>query len=355
MNRRICIFACLIVCLVLATSLASAKKKISSSDIDNLRDALTVSAGQSYKATAANISTAEAGEPAHTCYAGTRPSVWFKYKADRDIAVNFSTEGSHFPYDAPYQGSHDDTVMSIYVLASGTPNTATFANLGASQCNDDAYQNDRYSGLTVDVDAGKWYFIRLTPYNAFALPAGSSYALNVGISNLIENGEFQNALTGGEWTLTGKGKGDDSYDCSIPADCDIKITHSPLGPTKLTQSIDNFKGVTMPVGTGIYATAELDYGGFDPKTTMMLKVFYTDGTSKTVKKKIDTLSPTRVIIGGSYSMYLSLTIEKPVAKVMIRFIDKTTTQGWTFVDEVHLVGEMPGGATRALPLPASPK
>jgi hypothetical protein len=243
--------------------------------------------------------------------------------------------------------------MSMYLLSSGTPNAATFAKLSEPVCNDDFTPSVRYSSLTVQVSAGEWYYVRVTPYKTLAVPAGSSYVLNVRVNNLVESGEFPVGSIGRDWTLSGKGISDDSHDCTDPQNCMMRINHSALGPTKLMQVIDSLKGVAAPVGSTVYATADINSSGSNIKLKMILQVTYTDGTSE---KVVDSYTPIQARDSRFDGLDAWLTTDKPVAKILVRFIDKTKNTGWVTIEDVRVITEKSNSPTRlALPLPAGPK
>ncbi len=89
---------------------------------------------------------------------------WGTEQADRDITVTFDTNDTFIPYGSPVEAHFEDTVMSVYRLTSGTPDKANFSKLTELACNDQAYDWLDYSRVTVEVSAGQWYYIRVTPY-----------------------------------------------------------------------------------------------------------------------------------------------------------------------------------------------
>lgn len=358
MTRRISLFVIVCASLLMLTGIASAKdKQVQTTDTDHLKQALTVKANLSYVAANANLATIQTGEPMHSCRPGDLPSVWFKYKADRDIKVTFDTNDTLIPYGAPAEASFEDTVMSVYALTSGTPDRAKFEKLSEVACNDQAYDWLDYSRVSIDVAAGQWYYIRVTPFLFAPMPAGSSIKLNVSATELIVNGDFEEGGTG--WTLKGAGKADDGLDCFEPLDCAVYMEQSALGTSKLTQTIDTLGGVKLNAGSTLFLAAHVTNDGTLPNATLKLQVIYKDGTTAQVTESVEWMGHDR---SGTQWLTPSLELTKPAAKVIVQFIVKNNlSSAWFLIDEVQLevlpAGELiPPPATSAplLPVPEVP-
>ncbi len=358
MNHRSALIVCLFAVLLLISSVASAAKpqRVWASSTDNLQQAMTVTANKSYKITHADEATVQASEPQHDCRAGSLPSVWFRYKADRQITVTFDTSGSHFGYPIASSSYNTDTVMSVYVMPHGNPNAPEFSDLDDVSCSDDAPDGPRHSELTVEVTDNAWYFIRVTPY-LLSTPISSegSFRLNVTASNLLSDADFKITQFVTEWALTGMGAPDDVILCPGGIDCTLVFTHSALGSSTMKQVIDSFGGVKLPVGTSLVLSADMYIGSSEQNFTMKLKVVYTDGTSTT---KTGKLSQTRL----SDSVVLDtkpLVLTKPVARIIVQLTDKETTPGKMEIDDMTLraiaSGSSAGASALALPLPGAPK
>ena len=348
MTRRISLFVIVCASLLMLTGVASAKaKQIQTTDINNVKQALTVKANLSYTAVNANLATIQTGEPMHSCRPGGLPSVWFKYKADRDIRVTFDTSDTLIPYGSPAEAHFEDTVMSVYALTSGTPDKANFNKLAEVACNDQAYDWLDYSRVSLDVDAGQWYYIRVTPFLFTPMPAGSSIQLNVAASDLIVNGNFEEGGTG--WTLKGAGKGDDGLDCSVANDCSVYMEQSMLGTSKLTQTIDTLGGVKLNAGSTLFLAAHITNDGSLPNATLKLQVVYTDGTTAQVTEAVEWMGHDR---SGTQWLTPSLELTKTASKVIVQFIVKNNlSQAWFQIDEVQLE-VLPKGVL--IPPPAAP-
>jgi hypothetical protein len=345
-THRISLFVIVCASLLMIGGIASAKQ-VQTTATDNLKQALTVKANLSYVAANANLATVQTGEPVHSCRSGNLPSVWFKYKADRNIRVTFDTNDTFIPYGSPAEAHFEDTVMSIYALTSGTPDNASFAKLAAVACNDQAFDWLDYSRISLDVAAGQWYYIRVTPYLFAPMPAGSSIKLNVSATDLIENGGFEEGGTG--WTLKGAGKADDGLDCADPFDCSVYMEQSALGTSKLTQTISTLGGVKLNAGSTLFLAAHITNNGVLPDATLKLQVVYTDGTMAQATEKVEWMGHDR---SGTQWLTPSLKLTKPAAKVIVQFIVKNNlSSAWFQIDEVQLE-VLPKGAL--IPPPVAP-
>lgn len=359
MTRRISLFVIVCASLLMLTGIAAAKdKQVQSTDIDHLKQALTVKANLSYVAANANLATVQTGEVNHSCRPGDLPSVWFKYKADRDIKVTFDTNDTFIPYGSPVEAHFEDTVMSVYALTSGTPDKAKFGRLSEVACNDQAYDWLDYSRVSVDVEAGQWYYIRVTPFLFTPMPAGSSIKLNVQASELIVNGDFEEGGTG--WRLGGAGKADDGLDCADVFDCSVYMEQSALGNSKLTQVIDTLGGVKLTAGSTLFLAAHITNEGALPNAFLKLQVIYKDGTTAQVTEAVEWMGHDR---SGTQWLTPSLELTKPAAKVIVQFIVKNNlASAWFQIDEVQLEvlpeGELippPVAPAAVLPVPEAPQ
>lgn len=348
MNRRISLFVIVCASLLMISGMASAKAKlIQATNTDNIKQALTVKANLSYAVDNANLATVQSGEVMHSCRSGDLPSVWFKYKADRDITVTFDTNNTFIPYGAPVEAHFEDTVMSVYALTAGSPDKANFKKLTEVACNDQAYDWLDYSRVSLDVEAGQWYYIRVTPFLFTPMPAGSSIMLNVGATELIVNGGFEEGGTG--WTLKGAGSADDGLDCADPLDCSVYIEQSALGASKLTQVINTLGGVKLNAGTTLFLAAHITNDGTLPAATLKLQVIYTDGTVAKATQSVEWMGNDR---SGTQWLTPSLELTKPAAKVVVQFIVKNNlSSGWFQIDDVQLEA-LPKGAL--IPPPVAP-
>lgn len=355
MNRRISLFVIVCASLLMLTGIASAKdKQVQTTATDHLKQALTVKANKSFVATNAHLATLQSGEMEHSCRPGDLPSVWFKYKADRNIRVTFDTKGTNMPYGAPNQASYQDTVMSIYALTAGTPDKAKFQKLSEVACNDQAHEWLDYSHVSIEVNAGQWYYIRVTPYLFTPMPAGSTIKLNVQATDLIVNGNFEQGGTG--WKLGGAGKADDGLDCSDPNDCSVFMRQSSLGKSKLTQSIDTLGGVKLNAGSTLFLAAHITTEGALPEGSLKLKVIYKDGTIAQDVEKVDWT----IMRAGTQWLTPSLELTKPVSRVIVQFIVKDNlSSAWFQIDEVQLEvlpkGAYIPSAPALLPVPEAPQ
>ena len=333
MNRRISLFVIVFASLLMLTGIASAKaKQVQAKDVNNLKQALTVQANLSYMVANANLATAQTGEPSHSCRPGALQSVWFKYKATRDITVTFDTNDTFIPYGSPVEAHFEDTVMSVYKLTSGTPDNARFSRLAEVACNDQAYDWLDYSRVSVDVEAGQWYYIRVTPFLFTPMPAGASIKLNVGATDLIANGDFEEGGTG--WTLKGIGKADDGLDCSIANDCSVYMEQSMLGTSKLTQTISSLGGVKLNAGSTLFLAAHITNDGALPAASLKLQVVYTDGTTAHATESVEWMGHDR---SGTQWLTPSLKLTKPAAKVIVQFtVKNNASSAWFQIDEVQL-------------------
>ena len=359
MTRRISLFVIVCSSLLMLTGIASAKdKQVQTTDTDHLKQALTVKANLSYVAANANLATIQTGEAMHSCRPGDLPSVWFKYKADRDIKVTFDTNDTFIPYGSPTEAHFEDTVMSVYALTAGTPDKAKFDKLAEVACNDQAYDWLDYSRISLDVEAGQWYYVRVTPFLFTPMPAGSSIKLNVQATDLIVNGDFEEGGTG--WTLKGAGKGDDGLDCFDPLDCSVYMEQSVLGTSKLTQTIDTLGGVKLNAGSTLFLAAHITNDGALPNAALKLQVIYKDGTTAQVTESVEWMGHDR---SGTQWLTPSLELTKPAAKVIVQFIVKNNfASAWFQIDEVQLevlpAGELippPAASAALLPVPEVPQ
>jgi hypothetical protein len=346
--RRISLFVIVCASLLMISGIASAApKQVQAKDTDHIRQALTVKANLSYAVANAHMATVQTGEPMHSCRAVTHPSVWFKYKATRDITVTFDTNDTHLPYAAPNEDYVEDTVMSVYALTAGTPDKANFNKLAEVGCNDQAYDWLDYSRVTVEVSADQWYYIRVTPYLSGPMPTGSVVRLNVGATDLIVNGHFENGGTG--WKLGGPGMSDDGLDCANLNDCSVYMEQSAFGNSKLTQTIDTLGGVKLNAGSTLFLAAHITNNGTLPDATLKLRVIYTDGTFAQTSEQVEWMGHDR---SGTQWLTPSLELTKPAARVIVQFIVKNNlSDAWFQIDEVQLE-VLPKGAL--IPPPVAP-
>lgn len=353
MFRRTGTLLCFVFCLLTISGLASAKA-IQAPESNNLVDAMRIVAGKSYTVKAAETATLEQGEMNHTCVVpGQGNSVWFRYKADRDITVTFDTNGSNLPYAAPYQAYSTDTVMSVYVLEDSTPpSEATFPALWSAGCNDDVITGTRYSKLTVEMNSNLWYYIRITPFKAgVLLPVDSTYKLNVRVENLVAYGNFQtNPVSfAANWTLSGPGASDDAMICDVNSACAFNFNSGAAGSSKLKQVIDSFGGLKLNPGDLLTLSATAYLEGTQQDFKMKLIVTYTDGTTERKNAKV---SATRLAdtVGLSTTPML---VDKPVARIVVMLVNSAQDAGSGInIDDVVLKpSKVSSQAPAALPLP----
>lgn len=346
MNRRLLTLICLCTCLLLISGIASAgpTKTTDAASIDNLVDALKINANTTYFAVNASAATIEQNEsPPLNCGLGGQPSVWFKYKADRAVSLSLQTSESFFNYDDAFAPYRYDTVMTLYELKN---DSVSYGNLSQVACNDDVAVDVRYSRINFTPVPGRWYYIRVTPFKANAIPAGSQFVLTAYVSDLLDDTS---------WTFKGKGKSDDVMNCNNH--CYFNFLHTVKGASKVVQTIDTFKGVRLQPGAALMLSASAYYNGSKQNHVLKVVVTYTDGT-KHVRKAKEYIPPNRTSGSLVFESY-TLTIEKPVKSVKVMFVEKTKglTDSFISVSDIRLLVFPNSMASRdggALPLPDAP-
>jgi len=367
MNRKTVIFACLCLCLLLVSGIASAKTMtLNAADIDDVTTAANASLNRLYIVEDAHLASKAAGEPAHSCAASTGPSVWFKIKVNAPVVVYMHTGGSLFNYSDANAAFASDTVMSLYSVDNGTP--ASYDALTPVQCNDNHANNPSpiFSSLAHSLESSKTYYVQVSAFLTTQPFSGSVIKLNVGGLNLLQNmmvmgdtlapslkQSFQS------WKLSGAGTADDFLNCvanSWGDLCALTMQNSALGVSKLKQVIPAVKGVKFDVGSQLEFSATVRVTGAQDVKLKVVAV-YTDGTrdSATVTL-LDTFSngaPTEVQI-----VVDKLTIEKPLASMIVMIRNQETGAGTLTIDSAKLMvipspNPVPFAA-QVLPVPAAP-
>lgn len=367
MFRKSAIFACLCLCLLLLSGIASAKTlTLNAADIDNVTTAANVSLNRNYVVEDAHLASKTVGEPAHSCTGATGPSVWFKVKVSVPVVAYMHTLGTQFSYSDANAAFANDTVMSLYSIDNGTP--VSYGALMPVSCNDNhANQaNSPQSSLAHHMEPGKTYFVQVSAFLTTQPFSGSVIKLTMTALSLMQNISVMGDTLApslnqafDSWKLSGAGVADDFLNCvhnSMGDLCAFTMQNSALGASKLKQVIPVMKGVKFDVGSTLELSAKAYVTGAQ-NVKFKVTAVYTDGTTDTTSVTLLDSFPNGAPIEVPVVVD-KLTIEKPLAKIVVTILNRETGAGTLTVDNTRLLvipaPDAAPFAAQVLPVPAAP-